>query len=722
MDALNPDDPQWVGPYRLEGRLGEGGMGSVFLGTSPGGRQVAVKLIKRELASAPQFRERFAREVEAARRVGGFHTAQVVDADPEAESPWLVTAFIPGPTLHDVVATDGALAPDAVLRLGAGLAEGLAAIHKCGLVHRDLKPGNVILASDGPRIIDFGIARAVDASSLTATGTIIGTYSYMSPEQIRADRAGAASDVFSLGSVLAFAATGHGPFDAPTLIEVVQRILDQPPVLDGVGGGDGGEEGGDGAEGGGGEEARRLHALLTECLAKDPAARPPVTELPARFAGRASARSTPPSPVHKAPVDPRVPARPTAPPPGDTDTEGADHTVLLASQQPRLATVTAPDRPGYAPQGGGPDEPTRGVSRRTLFFAGLGVAAAAGAGAFVLTRRDDSDSGANAAGKDPDKGTPDKKDPGKKDPGKNTGDTGDGSAAKGSIALKGLNTARALAFSADGKSLCGTGSNGVCRWDVDSKEGTPVHIGMPGYLQPTVITQDLKYVVRAEENKIRVWNTETGKLVRTFTGPGSAKGQDGWATDIGVSPDGRTVVAATTKGLYVWEVSSGKRLALRKDAPGGPVAFRSDGKMLVAGRPLHLRSPNGVSTAAVKDSENAAVTAFSPDGEILAYAEQSGAIRLWNTGSHQETVKLDNPDGMIHALAFHPKGDLLASGGQDGTVRVWNTVTGKRVGSFKGPTSVEALAFSPDGNTVAAGLMSAVHYEDKDAVLLWKLT
>ncbi|MDG4861611.1 serine/threonine-protein kinase, partial [Streptomyces sp. T-3] len=280
MDALKPDDPQWVGPYRLDGRLGAGGMGQVFLGTSPGGRKVAVKVIQPELAATPQFRSRFAREVEAARRVGGFHTAQVVDADPHAESPWLVTAFVPGPTLHEAIHTEGALAPDAVLRLGAGLAEGLAAIHQCGLVHRDLKPGNVILAEDGPRIIDFGIARAVDASSLTATGTIVGTYAYMSPEQIRADRAGPASDVFSLGSVLAFAATGRGPFDAPSLVDVVQRILDEQPVLDGLEG--------------------DLHALLTACLTKDPAARPSVAELPARFAGSAAGTAGPEQAPHPA--------------------------------------------------------------------------------------------------------------------------------------------------------------------------------------------------------------------------------------------------------------------------------------------------------------------------------------------------------------------------------------------------------------------------------------
>ncbi|QEU96814.1 hypothetical protein CP970_43000 [Streptomyces kanamyceticus] len=448
--------------------------------------------------------------------------------------------------------------------------------------------------------------------------------------------------------------------------------------------------------------------------------------MPGQGSGRAAARRRPPRPLRGTPLKslkppkslkslkrgPRRPARARA---------GSHGPARGPAAPPRHGD--SPDRPSYAPHDGAPTEPTGGnaggVSRRTLLFAGLGVAAAATAGAVVLTRRDDSSGGKKtdkADGADGADGAD------KKDPGKNPGDTSDTSASKGSVALKGLNSVRALAFSADGNTLCGTGSNGICRWDVTSTKGTPVHIGMPGYLQPTVISRDLQYVVRAEENKIRVWNTENGKLIRTFTGPGKAGGQDGWATDVTISPDGGTVVAATTKGLYVWEVSSGKRLAVRKDSEGGPVAFRSDGKMLVAGRPLRLRNPTGVPTATVKDSENAAVGAFSPDGELLAYADQSGPIHVWNTGSNQETVTLDNPDSMIHALAFHPAGDLLASGGQDGTVRVWSRVTGKKVSSFKGPTSVEALAFSPDGKWLAAGLMSAVHYSDKDAVLLWTLT
>jgi len=213
MDALRSGDPGRVGGYRLLGRLGAGGMGQVFLGVSPGGRKVAVKLIHQVHGGTAEFRERFAREIEAAQRVGGFHTAPVVDADPHADPPWMVTAYIEGPSLQQAVSQDGPLPPGRLRALGAGLAEGLGAIHARGLVHRDLKPANVILADDGPRIIDFGVARAVDATTgSTSADTVMGTVAYMSPEQVRGGAAGPASDVFALGSVLAFAATGRPPF------------------------------------------------------------------------------------------------------------------------------------------------------------------------------------------------------------------------------------------------------------------------------------------------------------------------------------------------------------------------------------------------------------------------------------------------------------------------------------------------------------------------------
>ena len=258
MEALRPGDPASVGGYRLLGRLGAGGMGQVFLGVSPGGRKVAVKLIHPVHAQDGQFRERFAREIEAAARVGGFHTAPVVDADPRADPPWMVTAYIEGPSLQEAVGQDGPLPPGRVRALGAGLAEGLAAIHARGLVHRDLKPGNVIMAADGPRIIDFGIARVIDASTgITSTGAVVGTFAYMSPEQLRGQPAGPASDVFALGCVLGFAATGRPPFGADQAATVMFRILTEPPDLAGLANGE-------------------LREMIAACLAKAPGDRPPV--------------------------------------------------------------------------------------------------------------------------------------------------------------------------------------------------------------------------------------------------------------------------------------------------------------------------------------------------------------------------------------------------------------------------------------------------------------
>ena len=261
MDTLGPDDPVNVGAYRLVGKIGTGGMGKVYLGVSPGGRKVAVKLIHPDYARDREFRERFAREVEAARRVGGFHTAQVVDADPLADPPWMVTAFIPGPSLQAAVSGAGPLGPDETRALGAGLAEGLAAIHACGLVHRDVKPSNVIVGDDGPRIIDFGIARLAGTSTMTASGTVLGTFAYMSPEQVKGEPAGTASDVFSLAGTLVFAATGRPPFSGETAAAVVYSIANEAPDLTGLPG------------------DAVFRRLIDRCLAKNPADRPPLAEI-----------------------------------------------------------------------------------------------------------------------------------------------------------------------------------------------------------------------------------------------------------------------------------------------------------------------------------------------------------------------------------------------------------------------------------------------------------
>jgi len=259
LDGLEPEDPGRIGPYWLEARLGSGGMGRVYLGRSPGGRQVAIKVIRPELAEDADFRSRFAREVSAARKVSGIFTASVVDADLDGPMPWLATSYIAGPSLAEAVAARGPLPESTVLRLAAGLAEGLSAIHAVGVVHRDLKPSNVLLADDGPRLIDFGISRSMETSALTQTGTVVGSPGFMSPEQTRGREVGPPSDIFSLGAVLTFAATGEGPFGQGSTVALLYRVVSSQPNTAGLPGG--------------------LRLLIERCLAKDPRQRPAAAQL-----------------------------------------------------------------------------------------------------------------------------------------------------------------------------------------------------------------------------------------------------------------------------------------------------------------------------------------------------------------------------------------------------------------------------------------------------------
>ncbi|MFJ7247053.1 serine/threonine-protein kinase [Kitasatospora sp. NPDC098652] len=257
--TLSEHDPREIGGYLLEGRLGAGGMGVVYRARSVSGRQVAVKVIRPELAADAEFRARFRQEVTAARKVSGAFTAPVLDADPEAPAPWLATLFVPGPSLGERVSGQGPLAPTEVRRLAAGLAEALQEIHRVGLIHRDLKPGNVLLAEDGPRVIDFGIARSAGETQLTSTGVAVGTPPFMAPEQFRNGTATTATDVFALGSVLAFAATGRGPFGADSSHAVGFRVVYEEPDLAGL--------------------APELYPLIIGCLAKEPEQRPTVEGL-----------------------------------------------------------------------------------------------------------------------------------------------------------------------------------------------------------------------------------------------------------------------------------------------------------------------------------------------------------------------------------------------------------------------------------------------------------
>ncbi|WP_328442639.1 serine/threonine protein kinase [Streptomyces sp. NBC_00444] len=242
-----------VGPYAVERLLGQGGMGVVYLARSPGGRRVAVKVVHQNIARQPEFRQRFAAEIDVVRRVGGFHTAAIVDADPQADPPWFATEYIPGPTLADSLAQHGPMRAPALRALGAAVAEALTAIHRCGVVHRDLKPGNIIMTEDGPRVMDFGIARVLDESRLTSSGFVVGTAGYLSPEQSLGLDVTGASDVFALGAVLVTAAGGaafHGQGHAALAYQAVHEPADVSAVPD------------------------ELRDLVRSCLEKEPLSRP----------------------------------------------------------------------------------------------------------------------------------------------------------------------------------------------------------------------------------------------------------------------------------------------------------------------------------------------------------------------------------------------------------------------------------------------------------------
>ncbi|MCO5998904.1 WD40 repeat domain-containing serine/threonine protein kinase [Actinoallomurus rhizosphaericola] len=660
MEPLQPGDPRRVGPYRLTGRLGAGGMGQVFLGVSPGGRKVAVKVIRAEHVSSPQFRARFAREVQAAQRVGGFHTAPVVDADPEAESPWLVTAFIPGPSLHQVVSGHGSLEAGAVRGLGAGLAEGLAAIHACGVVHRDLKPGNVIMAEDGPRIIDFGIARPADASSLTSAGVVIGTFAYMSPEQVRGELVGPAGDVFSLGCVLSFAATGQGPFDAPTIPAIVYRIINEEPRLDGVPG--------------------DLRELVGACLAKTPADRPGVKEILDRLGTHATDPTTnaPTTPPTAPPVTAERPAtlRPARPP----------------HRQPPTAPTATPTRTPTEDGGARPVDPaqtpapTRStLPRRALVLGALGTAGLA-AVSYPVIRWLDADHPIATIDSDsfPVVFSPDGR----------TLATGssDGPLRLWDVATRHNTTTLtghtgivvSVAFSPDGKTLASSSADRTVRlWDVATRRNTAT-FGDKRDAEWVAFSLDGKTLATGgTEETVRLWDVATGSTTATLT---STPGSVDYISSVAFSPDGRTLASGDSKGIVrLWDVATRRSIAT-------------------------LDHGSGVSSVA-----------FSPDGRTLASGDSKGIVRLWDVATRRSIATLTSHSSTpqdVDSVAFSPDGRTLATGvgGNYRTVRLWDVATRKNTATLGHEDGdVVSVAFSPDGKTLASSCPAV------KKVRLWKV-
>ncbi|GAA2154817.1 hypothetical protein GCM10009760_54100 [Kitasatospora kazusensis] len=674
VEPLGPGDPRRIGPYQLDGRLGAGGMGQVYLASSPGGRKVAVKVIRPELADTPQFRTRFVREVDAARQVGGFHTAQVVDADPDAPSPWLATAYIPGPTLQQVVTAHGPLTPDAVLRLGAGLAEGLTAIHRCGLVHRDLKPGNVIIADDGPRIIDFGIAHAPGSDALTHTGSVIGTYAYMSPEQIRADRADAASDVFALGAVLAFAATGSSPFDATTVPAIIHRVTSEAPRLDGLFG--------------------DLYDLVTGCLAKAPADRPSTADVLARLSVTGPGA---------APHSPAFGDLPTAP-----GTAPGTMPVPLVPPVPLATPVIA----------AAPAAPGRPLPRRTLLFGGIAAAttAAIAVPSYLLWPK----SGPGSA-TDPTKPVahlsghtaeieclafgPDGRTlaSGSWDKTVRVWDVATGTTI---TTYRGhTDQVMAVAYSPDGRTLYSGGFDKTLRcWDLHT--GKPMSVtasysGINDYVECLAVSPDGGTLAVGVGGRIELVKRSTGTVYATLTG------DSGSLNGIAFSPDGKTLAsvaaAVGSARIRLWDTGTGhglKTLSAVGTDHFNAVMFSPDGRTVAgAGPGVQVWDlATGQPTATLTDTHPfLRAAAFRPGGTMIAGA---GGVREPNI--QDDTGK---------------------------TVSLWDLSTGRVTSVLTGTmpksrmdTSISALAFSPDGTMLAASLnqVGAVS-ESGTSIQLWKL-
>ncbi|MFG2982259.1 serine/threonine-protein kinase [Streptomyces sp. NPDC048258] len=390
FQPLRADDPAVVGGYRLAAVLGAGGMGKVYLSFTPGGRPLALKVIRPEFSEDPEFRRRFQQEVHSAQRVQGLFTAPVVDCDTDGAQPWLATAYVPGPSLAQAVSAYGPLPLRSVLLLTVGAAEALQAIHAAGIVHRDLKPANVLLAPDGPRVIDFGIARAADTTALTGTGISVGTPSFMAPEQAAGGVVTPATDVFALGQIVVYAAIGAPAYGDGPSHAVLYRIVHEDPDLSRL--------------------PSELRPLVARCLSRDPAGRPAPTEiialchglsadplrqgedwLPQTLAGSLTARRQLPEPVRTPPPavptptaysPPAVPtptaySPPTAPPP-----TGADPHAPTGFGPASAPTRAAPGSPGTAPAWPGfpptPPPPSRGGKGRGLIIAGAVAAASVG--------------------------------------------------------------------------------------------------------------------------------------------------------------------------------------------------------------------------------------------------------------------------------------------------------------------------------------------------------
>lgn len=673
LKPLLPTDPPRIGRYRLNARLGIGGMGQVYLAHTVSGRPVVVKVIRPEHIDDTDFRARFSREAEAARRVGGFHTAQVVDSDPNADPPWIATAHIPGPSLQQAVQEHGPLQMPVLLTLAAGLAEGLEAIHACGLVHRDLKPANIIMAGDGPRIIDFGIARPLDVSGMTQTGTVLGTLSYMSPEQAQGQPVGPASDIFSLGTVLAFAATSINPFAADTMAATVLRIIGPSPVVD--------------------ELPAELRSLIVSCWSHDPEQRPSLESIIRSFEGKTNTpcprKITPASieatssylPQKNITVDTteeRVESELQRPPnlrylPKTKSFGDSPHTQIKPPRSPN----SKPNDPHLKDTR---NNPLGNRSRKILVHGAIcSIALTLLVMSFYFWPYHELEVESDVI------------------------------EAKGST--------NSVSFSPDGTMLASGGQDETIRlWDLETGESISTFSGHERSVESVDFSPDGTMIASGSmDETIRLWNIDTGQAVNVLIGHSEG------VKSVAFSPDGTTIVSGSSDGtVRRWDVTSGENIDSRTSTNAFTVysvAYSPDGNTFASGsNDSQTRSSDTGEKIYSFDHDvlNLSVD-FSPNGRSLATGTSSGVVHLRGIETTENSVDFKAlhiiPIQQIlwgnkvefNSVSFSPDGSIIAAGGSDDTVRLWDVENEKRIGALVGhEDEVHTVTFSPDGNTLVS--------------------
>ena len=675
MDRLEAGDPSQIGPFRLLGRLGEGGMGRVFLGASPGNRKVAIKVVHPRHAQDPEFRRRFAREVTAARQVGGFHTALVVDADPDADPPWMATAYIPGPSLAAAVEQNGPLGETEVRELGAALAEGLAAIHACGIIHRDLKPGNVILADDGPRIIDFGIARSVDATSITASDVLVGTFRYMSPEQLSGEKITEQSDIFALGGILTYAATGHDAFGGSTIPAVTAHILHDPPNLDPLTG--------------------DLRGIISACLTRAPGDRPSPADLLARFtdvkATGGSIATGPVQPVRPVPpprepqqVHAKEPQRAAVREPSVMSTVGAGPLA-----HPRVPGPPAPPAPDARPPA---RKPQHRRYRAVAILAAAGAVAAVGVAAGLGVLFDQHHATV--------------------------------SSATGSLAATLSQTQQRQCM------VGGVRARRHSRHWRSQRQHLPLeHHDRDACRRPFRPRQPARSVfggVRARRDPchwrqrrphrpLEYRNQEARRPPRRCLGPGGAVSGVRARPHPGHRPG---QVHRPLEHRHREAHRYPRRPQQRRGLLGGVRASTAPSlPVMTTATPTCGTPPPGKSIATLTDPASAGVdsVAFGPDG-TLATGDDNGHTYLWNTSTRKTIATLTDPASTgVDSVAFGPDG-TLATGDHNGHTYLWNTSTRKTIATLTDPasTGVDSVAYGPHGTLATA--------DHNGSTYLWSIT